>query len=422
MGKIKGLKYLFEGRHDYFFLLDFGHSSIKAALLEIDKESKEAAILDVAEELHPKHLKISKEPENVSEIAGTIQRAISKISHPEAKKTTSIIFGLASEMVYGHNFSYNHKRESKSSKIDARELKNVIHTTELKAYEEIRKRFLSESGYPETEVFLLNSSMQEVRIDGYRVANPLGFEGEEILISVFNSYLPAFYKQLLEEVAEILKLSLHSVVYEPYSVFNALRKRKGDDFEALVIDIGGKTTRVSLIRKGRLEEIKTFSFGGESFTRRISNNFKVGFWEAENIKIRYNEDRLSDSAKNTVEKILEREVEVFLGALEMVLKQFSRVNLLPGNIYLYGGGGNILLMDAIMRKRKWKKDLSFFNPPKVHWLGHDDFPSVAVKNSRISEGQSISIMGVADHILEKTTQPETFLSKTLKRMVNLVQA
>ncbi|MDX1535294.1 MAG: cell division FtsA domain-containing protein [Candidatus Spechtbacterales bacterium] len=421
MGKIKGFKYLFEDKQEYFFLLDFGHSSIKAALLEIDKQSKEAAILDVAEELHPRHLKIAKEPENVSEIAGTIQRAISKLEHPEAKKTTRIVFGLASEMVYGHNFSYNHKRESKNSKIDARELKNVIHTTELKAYEEIRKKFLSESGYPETEVFLLNSSMQDVRIDGYRVANPMGFEGEEILISVFNSYLPIFYKQLLEEVVEILKMDLYDIVYEPYSVFNVLRKNKGDDFESLVIDIGGKTTRVSLVRKGRLEEVKTFSFGGESFTRRIANYFQVGFWEAENIKLRYNDGRLSESAKKKVEKILEREVTVFLGALEMVLKQFSRVNLLPANIYIYGGGGNILLMDAIIRKRKWKRDLSFFNPPKVHWLQHDDFPSIEVKETHISDGQYISILGVADHILQKTTQPETFLSKTLKRMVNLVQ-
>lgn len=421
MGKIKTFKYLFENKYDYFWLLDFGHSSIKAALLEINKQEKEAVILDVTEEPHPAHLKILKEPENISEIAGTIQRAIDKIEHPQAKKTKEVIFGLASEMVYGHNFSSNHKRENKSAKIDARELKNVIHTTELKAYEEIRKKFLSESGYPETEVFILNSAIQDVRIDGYRVSNPLGFEGDEILVSVFNAYLPVFYKQVLEEVTEMLKLNLDSVVYEPYAVFSALRKRKGDDFEALIIDIGGKTTRVSLVRKGRLDEVKTFSFGGESFTRRIAAYFKVGFWEAEKIKVRYNEDKLSESAKRTVESVLERETAVFLGALEMVLKQFSRVNLLPSNIYLYGGGGNILIMESIMRKRKWKKDLSFFNTPKVHWLTDADFPTVAIKNSRISDGQSISLMGLSDYIFEKTVQPETFLAKTLKRMVNLVQ-
>lgn len=418
MGKIKNI---FQNKNDYFFLLDFGHSSLKIGFLEIDKQAKEAVILDIAEEPHPEHLKILKEPENISEIASTASRAIGKIAHPQAKKTKNVVFGLASEMVYGHNFSFNHKRDNKNSKIDVRELKNAIHTTELKAYEEIRKKFLSESGYSETEALLLNTAIQDIRIDGYKISNPMGFEGAEILLSVFNSYLPSFYKQMLEEVAEALKLNVHSIVFEPYSIFNALKKQKGEDFEALIIDIGGKTTRVSLVRKGRLEEIKTFSFGGESFTQRLGSHFKVGFWEAENIKIRYNENKLSDSAQKTVEKVLGRELEIFLGALEMILKQFSRVNLLPANIYIHGGGGNMLLTDAIIRKRKWKKDLSFFNPPKIHWLNRDDFPSIAIKESHIAEIQTVSIFGLADHVFEKLTQKETFLTKTLKRMVNLVQ-
>ena len=356
-------KYLFGKKYEHFYILDFGRSSVKLALLEINKAEKTAKIMETHEEPHAHHIGAAEDVEHVEQIATTVKKVMDKLKSGKNARAKNLIIGLASEMVYGHSFSYIHKRENAGVKIDLRELKNAIHNAELKAYEDIRKRFVTDSGYSETDVALINSYIQEMRVDGYRVANPLGFEGGELFISVFNAYLPAFYKKLFEDVAINLKLNLNFLAYEPYAVFSALRRKEGEDFEAIIIDIGGKTTRISLVRKGRFEDIRTFSFGGESFTKRIASHFEVGFWEAENIKIRYSKGELSEHAKESVAEILQREFEIFLGALEMILKGFSRASLLPAKIYVHGGGGNIPLIDAIIRKRKWKRDLSFLNPP-----------------------------------------------------------
>ncbi|MEX0877946.1 MAG: cell division FtsA domain-containing protein [Candidatus Spechtbacterales bacterium] len=422
--KPKFFKYLFSKKYENLYVLDLGRSSVKLALVEINKQSKEATILRVAEELHTHNTGATDEVEHIKQITSTVKRAFDSIfSGRKARsgRTKDIVIGLASEMVYGHNFSYIYKRENPEAKIDLRELKNAIHNAELKAYEDIRRRFVVDSGYSETDVLLINSSIQDVRIDGYKVTNPIGFDGEELYISVFNAYLPIFYKNIFDEVARQLKFNLTSLIYEPYAVFSALRRKHGEEFEGIIIDIGGKTTRVSLARKGKFEDIRTFSFGGESFTRRIASHFEIGFWEAENIKLRYSNGNLSGNALGVVEDILQGEISLFLSALEMILKEFSRTTLLPGEIFVHGGGGHIPLIDDIIRKRKWKRELSFLKPPKIHILDPAMFENIKIDESVNSHSQLVSVAGIADHLLHISIEKDTLLTKTLSRMVKLIQ-
>lgn len=406
-------------------MVDFGRSSAKLALCSINKVERTAEIIHAVEEKHPRHGDAPEDVMGVEHIAGTLEHAFAKMRRKglkkRARKTKQLVVGLASEMIYGHAFSYIYKRENPESEIDLRELKNAVHNAEVKAYEDIRRKFVTESGYKEGELALVNSTVQEVRVDGYRVPNAVGFEGRELLVSVFNAYLPNFYKQLFDEVIERLGLEQSGLIYEPYTVFHALRKDKGDDFEALIIDVGGKTTRVSLVRKGKLEDIRTFSFGGESFTRRLSAHFRVGFWEAESMKRRYSEGKVSTAAKRVIDKTLERELSIFLGALEMILKDFSRTTLLPSDIYLYGGGSTIPLMDAIIRKRKWKQDLSFLYPPKIHRIDESISSRVQVEEPDIPVPLLISTITLVDYLIDLRTHKDSPLSKTLKRMVNIIQ-
>ncbi|MEX0869814.1 MAG: cell division FtsA domain-containing protein, partial [Candidatus Spechtbacterales bacterium] len=208
--------------------------------------------------------------------------------------------------------------------------------------------------------------------------------------------------------------------YEPYAVFSALKERKEKDLSAIIIDVGSKTTRVSLARKGRFEDIKTFSFGGESFTRRIASHFEVGFWEAENIKKRFSRNELGDEAQSTVTEIMQPEISIFLNALEMILKDFSRANLLPSNIYIHGGGGDIPLMDGIIRKKKWKRDLSFLDKPVLHRLKADMFENIEIENSKIESSRIISLLSVSDNILHTVSHRDDLLSKTMQRVVKLI--
>lgn len=400
--------------------MDFGHYSIKLALFEIDKQTKTGKFLDFSEAVHSRHV-VSGETADFERILATAQKAFSRIKVDKKVKRKYIAVGVASEIAYGHSFTHVHKREDPNRKIDSIEVKNALHNAEQRAYEDIRKKFSAESGYAENEVSIISSAIQNIKIDGYKVASPEGKDGEELQLDIFNSYLPAFYKKIFEDMAEHLKIPLFGIIYEPHSVFESLNRRKNEPLEALVIDVGGRTTRVSLIRKDRLEDIKMFSFGGESLTRKIASDLKVGFWEAEGIKGRYAANRLGESAKATIEDILQTELEIFLRALRMVFKEFSHTTLLPSKIFLHGAGGSVPLFDSIIQKKKWKADLSFFTPPKIYRPKLDMFENIQTKDKVPSASKWFSIYSMADFVLDSINNDESSASKTLNRMAKLIE-
>lgn len=424
-------KSLFENKYDYFYLLDFGSYSLKIALFEVHRQKKRGRILHVVEEpiRRPLRKKGAKETSNIilgvrnfEYMRDAAKKAFKKIDSMSRVKAKNchLVIGLASEMVYGHTSSYLHKRENPDQAIDTSEIKHVIQNAELKAYEEVRKKFVEESGYSELDAHLIHPAIQEVKIDGHKVNSPLNMKGKEFYLSVFNAYLPKFYKDVFYSLASELKLDLGGLFYEPYMLFSGLSKKSPDDFEALIIDIGGKSTRVSLARKGKLENIKTFSFGGESFTRRIARELRVGLEEADRIKIRYSQNNVSKDAFLALERSLGRELSIFLNALELILKEFSQVNLLPGSIYVYGGGGNLPIIDDIIKKRGWKKNLSFLSPPKFHRVDGNIFRTRFVK-SIPCDPKLVSLLALSDYMVDATNKKEDLLDRTLRRMTSLMQ-
>ena len=69
-----------------------------------------------------------------------------------------------------------------------------------------------ESGHAEIDVKLVNAAIVDVRIDGYKVTNPLGFQGKEIQIGVFNAFAPIVHLGALQTIAENLDLDLISII------------------------------------------------------------------------------------------------------------------------------------------------------------------------------------------------------------------
>jgi len=420
--RLQKVKNYFEKRYEHFYILDFGRFSIKAALMERDRKEMDARIVDIVEVSYPA-LTIFPEKKDcdLSEVHNVIKDLFSSLKKTKNRiRDKKLVIGLSSELINGLNYAQIFTRENPNTPIDIGDIKNMIHKLELRAYEEIRKRFMEESGYAETDVILINPTIQKLQIDGKNVSDLISKEGKEILVSIFNAYAPSFYKDAIEGIAKNLKFNTYDLIYTPYAVFSALKKQKDADMHGLLVDIGGGTTRVTLARRGRIEDIKYFSFGGNSFTGRIANHFNVPESEAENIKIKYCDRKLSSDATKSLDGLLQKELNIFLSGLEMVLRDFSHTTILPSDIYLYGGGGTVGLMDAIIKKKSWKKDLIFSDSPKLHRINLDTLSSIKFFDIKISDPRLISIAGISDYILDNIAKSQTVTEKTLTRIFNLV--
>ncbi|MDZ4385410.1 MAG: cell division FtsA domain-containing protein, partial [Candidatus Moranbacteria bacterium] len=340
----------------------------------------------------------------VSDIAGVIENSKKAIGLAKqmagTKKVEKAIMGIAGELVKGTTTTVHYERIKPEIRIDLPELKNIIQKVQWKAFDRIRQQLAWETGHSEIEVKLINAAIVDVRIDGYRVTNPVGFQGRDVSISVFNAYAPMVHLGALQAIAEELKLDLLSIAAEPYAVARSMGIEDVLDFNAVFIDIGGGTTDIAVVRNGGLEGTKMFALGGRAFTKRLGQELGITFEEAEILKIKYAEGRLGKDVSQKVEKMLEDDCNVWLSGVELSLAEFAESDTLPSKFFLCGGGSGLPGIKKALLNSKWTKNLPFAKMPQVSFLQPKDVVNITDATGELRDPQDITPMGLANLALD----------------------
>jgi cell division protein FtsA len=305
-------------------------------------------------------------------------------------------------------------------RIDIPELKNIIQKVQWKAFDRIRSQLAWETGHSEIEVKLINAAIVDVRIDGYKVANPVGFQGRDVSISVFNAYAPMIHLGALQKIADDLKLDLLSIAAEPYAVARSMGIEDAADFSAVFIDIGGGTTDVAVVRNGGLEGTKMFGLGGRAFTKRLSQKLGVGFEEAELFKIKYSEGRLGADVSAKIENYLKDDCRVWLRGIELTLSEFSEADLLPHRFFLCGGGSGLPGIKKVLLSPDWMSKFPFAKTVEVGFLQPKDVVRIVDETKCLKDPQDITPMGLANLALDLVDE-EKMMAGILRRAVKMIQ-
>ena len=329
--KILGFK---KSSSEFYLSLDIGTEVVKALVFKIDENSGVGIVKGAGrarQGLRDMHSGA------VSDISGVIANCREAIAVAKtmagAKKVEKAIVGIAGELVKGTTTTVHYERINPEIRIDIPELKNIIQKVQWKAFDRIRQQLAWETGHSEIDVQLINAVIVDVRIDGYKVTNPVGFQGRDVSISVFNAYAPMIHLGALQKIADELKLELLNIAAEPYAVARSMGIEDSTEFSAVFIDIGGGTTDIAVVRNGGLEGTKMFGLGGRAFTKRLSTELGIGIEEAEMLKIKYAEGRLGKDVSMKIEKILADDCDVWLRGIELTLSEFSEADLLPHRFF-----------------------------------------------------------------------------------------
>jgi cell division protein FtsA len=245
-------------KSQYHLALDIGTEVVKALIFAVDEEHGQAVVLGVG--------RVAQRAGNmqsgaVADISGVIEssREAIKIAQEKSnvRKITRSIIGIAGELVKGTTTTVHYERVNPEIRIGTSELKTIIGKVQEKAFERIKRQLIWETGQDGIEIKLINASLVDVRIDGYRKNNPLNFQGHDVSMSVFNAYAPLTNLGALESIAEELHLTEKlSIAAEPYAVARSVEVEDMSDFGAIFIDIGGGTTDIAIVRNGGLEGTK----------------------------------------------------------------------------------------------------------------------------------------------------------------------
>jgi cell division protein FtsA len=407
---------------DYVISLDIGTEFVKVLVFKLDEESQKGIVVGLGKKRQKLRNMISGA---VSDIGGVIETCRSAIDEAEAmagvKDVPKAIMGIAGELVKGTTTTVHYERAKPEIRIDMPELKNIISKVQWKAFDRIRKQLAWETGHNEIDVELINAAIVNVKIDGYRISDPMGFQGRDVSISVFNAYAPMMHLGALHKIADELNLELLSIAAEPYAVAQSMGTYNNPDFGAIIIDIGGGTTDVALVRNGGLEGTVMYALGGRAFTKRLAKSLSLGFEEAEKLKMKYSFGMLSAEMTERIDKIFEPDCEVWVSGLEIALDSFSNYDLLPPRILLCGGGSGLPGIQKILSKGQWIENMPISSEPKVSFIQPRDVVNIIDQTKQLKSPQMVAPMGLANLALELTGE-EKVLSNVLGKAVKIMQS
>jgi len=357
----------------------------------------------------------------ITDIAAVIKNCQHAIKEAERIADTlpeQLILGVAGELVKGITTKITYIRKSPDTKINLDELKNIIHKVQWKAYDKAREELAYETGYNEIDVKLVNAAIVDVRIDGYKVSNPIGFEGKEITINVFNAFSPLVHYGALQTISAELDMEILAITSEPYAIARSIPHEDGGHMSSIFIDVGGGTTDIAIVADGSLEGTKMFSLGGRSFTKRLSQELNISFEEAEGIKIAYSEEQLEQQSSKIVREAMQNDSEVWLAGVLLTLSEFENIETFPSRILLSGGGSRLPEIKEALETRDWYKKLPFARKPQISFMKPKYISTLTDETGKIKDQQDITPLALANLGIEYTGE-EKVLSNLLRKVVRI---
>lgn len=320
--------------------VDIGTSSIKAC--ELEKVRGKASLLTYGMATVPNDLMRDDSPEVTRQVTEAIKAIVEKAS-VRSKKVVSALPGYA---------------------VDTFEIElPKMSDEELRA--EVRKKVEKHVSVPMEEMVVDWEIVEEVIIsDGEDEKRESGTY-YRILITAAPRNLVTRYSQIFEDAG----LELTSLETETMALIRALI---GDDTSPiLILDMGATATDICLVDDGYPRLSKGINMGGNRITQAIAQSLHIDTEKAE----QYKKDQgiFYDPKKGRVSDALEKEMSLFIAAIEKRMSLFSKkrgknvekIILTGGSARLIGLGEYVekMLKIKVYAGNPWARVLT---PAKIH--------------------------------------------------------
>jgi cell division protein FtsA len=394
--------------------LDVGTEYAKALVFEIDEQAN-ATIRGVGRRRQGLAHMQSGTVADIAAVVDNCQVALQEAEEMAGFRSSQVIIGIAGELVKGFTTVSTQERRRPDTPITEQELQRLIDGVERDALREAERAITWETGLPTVDIRLVHAAVTGAQIDGYAVTNPLGFQGRHVRISIFNAFAPLIHLGALQSVASQLDLELLAIVAEPYAVARCLEDEQVQQSGALFIDIGGGTTDVALVRQGGVEGTRMFALGGRAFTKSLADRLELPFQRAEQVKVDFARGLPVERA-DEVGQIVEEDIAVWTAGVELVLEEFGKEGLLPGRIFLCGGGARLPQIAEALRRPEFSRGLPFARPAQVEAISPGMVARLSDSTNLLVDEQDVPPMGLAHQALEMGAA-EAPLDAALRRVL-----
>lgn len=334
----------------------------------------------------------------IADIAGVVQncdRALSAAEQQAGVSARTAIIGIAGELVKGTTLSVRFSRKNPTKELDTAEVEKIIGLVQKRAEDKARQQLAWELGGKDVEVRLVNSALVRIDIDGYKVTNPVGFQGKDILVELYTAFAPMIHIGALERTATELDLDLLAVAAEPFAV---ARSVIGNDpnttMSAVLMDVGGGTTDIAIVNEGGVEGTKMFGIGGRAFTRAVERELDTDFLQAEELKVGLSSNKVPSQQRPAIEAALRKTLGVWINGVELALAEFNKLDHLPHRVLLCGGGSSLDLVKSELESSKWHAQLPFSKKPVIQYIRPEEVVGITDTTGNAHDHTYVTAMGL----------------------------
>lgn len=341
---------------------------------------------------------------NIQGVLETAQKALQIAQDNTPHVPTEAVVGIAGEFVKGIVTTLVEERPDPTERISIREMEVLIQRTQQMAYYQGREQLIRQTGIHNLEIELVNTALVDVRIDGYKVSNPYQFQGKNISLSLFNTYAPLVNVGPLATVVEGLGLRMLGAVAEPFAIANSILNDEAYEFGAIIVDIGGGTMDVALIRNGGVEGAEMMALGGRSFTRKVARELNITLKEAEDLKLKYSQDELPPDMAKEVQMMIAPDLQLLYEGLELSLENLSKGSALPPRVYFCGGGSALKGLVEGVKERSLYERLPFFKQPEIFMLKAEEITRLEDPDNLVNGEENVTPRSLALQVALYNTQ------------------
>ncbi|MBN9397795.1 hypothetical protein BGO18_03595 [Candidatus Saccharibacteria bacterium 47-87] len=378
---------------DYVAALDIGTEFVKALIAEL--KGDELHIIGAGrarQEVSDMHSGA------IADIAGVVrncEEALAQAEDQAGLQAKRVVIGIAGELVKGVTDTIRYRRPQPDRPLDDSEMEFIIEKVQERAQAKAQKQIALETGNDEVEVKLVNSALVGIHIDGYKVSNPIGFQGRDVAVQIYTAFAPMVHIGALERVADELSLELLAVAAEPFAVSRSVLGNDGNsNFTAILADVGGGTTDIAVVNDGGVEGTKMFGIGGRSFTQTIASDMNLSYKDAEKLKVNIDHEQIKPTVKKEVTESIDKTLEVWVAGVELALSEFDSVDHLPNRILLCGGGSSLKKLVTALESAEWQKELPFTRKPTVQHINPHEVVGVTDTTGDVNDHTFITAMGL----------------------------
>ncbi len=406
----------------YMVALDIGTEFVKALIAKFD--GKSAEIIGVGRA----HQKLGDmQAGAIADITGVVancDKALNEAEQQAGVSARTVVIGIAGELVKGTTTTVRCRRSNSEKPLSIEEVEKIIRLVQEKAEKKARQQLAWELGGKQVDIRLVNSALVGIDIDGYKVTNPIGFQGRDVVVQLYTAFAPLIHIGALERTAQELDLDLLAVAAEPFAVARSvIGDDSGSSMSAILMDVGGGTTDIAVINDGGVQGTKMFGIGGRAYTRSVERELGTDFDKAEEYKLGLSTHKIPQEQIKPTRDALRKTLDVWISGVELALSEFDQLDHLPNRLLLCGGGSSLDMLMEKLEAEAWHKELPFTRKPVVQHIQPNQVVGIVDKTDTINDHTYITAMGLIrvglDTMQAGSDKDSTSIRERIDRMLKV---